>query len=249
MLSKSTAKYIQSLQHKKFRDEEASFVAEGPKLINELLNENIFACTRLFATKNWADENAGNSKLSHIPKLEIIEPFELEKISAMPTPNQVVAVFKKLTMNTKPDLKNKISLALDDIQDPGNLGTIIRIADWFAIENILCSLHTADMYNPKVVQSTMASLGRVNMIYTDLGTFLKNSTVKKYATVLNGQSLQKFKNISEGILIIGNESKGISPEILSLCDAQITIERSGKAESLNAAVSTAIVMYHLKQNP
>ena len=136
-------------------------------------------------------------------------------------------------------------MALDEIQDPGNLGTIIRTADWFGIRNIICSQHSADMYNPKVVQSTMASLGRVNIIYTSLVDFLKKSPVKKYATVLNGQPLQQIKPIQEGIIIVGNESKGISNEILSLCDKQITIERTGSAESLNAAVSAAIILYRL----
>ncbi|HRB24267.1 MAG TPA: RNA methyltransferase, partial [Ferruginibacter sp.] len=245
MLSKSTAKYIQSLQHKKFRDETGCFVAEGPKLVAEFLNENNFTCTSVFALQNWVDENAGKPGFKSAGSITIIEAFELEKISAMPAPNQVLAVFEKVSSNENPDLTQKISLALDEIQDPGNLGTIIRTADWFGIRNIICSQHSADMYNPKVVQSTMASLGRVNIIYTSLVDFLKKSPVKKYATVLNGQPLQQIKPIQEGIIIVGNESKGISNEILSLCDKQITIERKGSAESLNAAVSAAIILYRL----
>lgn len=242
MLSKSTAKYIQSLQHKKFRDETGCFVAEGPKLVSELLNEKIFPCASVFATKKWVTENPG---LSGSYSVEVIEAFELEKISALTTPNQVVAIFKKSILNEHPDLTNKITLVLDDIQDPGNLGTMIRIADWFGIKNIYCSPHTADQYNPKVVQSTMASLGRVNILYTALPAFLQKTTIKKYATTLHGEPLQKTGALREGLIVIGNESQGISNEVVQLCDAQLSIERIGNAESLNAAVATGIILYQL----
>ena len=163
----------------------------------------------------------------------------------MTTPNQVVAIFKKSILNEHPDLTNKITLVLDDIQDPGNLGTMIRIADWFGIKNIYCSPHTADQYNPKVVQSTMASLGRVNILYTALPAFLQKTTIKKYAATLHGEPLQKTGALREGLIVIGNESQGISNEVVQLCDAQLSIERIGNAESLNAAVATGIILYRL----
>jgi TrmH family RNA methyltransferase len=135
---------------------------------------------------------------------------------------------------------------LDDIQDPGNLGTIIRNADWFGVENIICSKGTADAYNPKVVQSTMASLGRVNILYTNIPEWLQqNKDIKKYAAVLGGKDLAAFGKIKEGILVIGNESKGISPEVQQLADEKITIPKIGAAESLNAAVATAVILYSI----
>lgn len=242
MFSKSTVKYIQSLQHKKFRDEEGVFVAEGPKLVKELLEGGVFKCRNLYALHSWA-EGAGND---HGLPVDIIKDFELEKISSLTKPNLVLAVFEQKEAILSPQLSNKITLALDDIQDPGNLGTIIRIADWFGIENIVCSLKTADMYNSKVVQSTMASLQSVNLIYTNVEGWLKEQTIKKYAAALNGEPLKKFSQLKEAILIIGNESKGISEEVMDLADKKITIPRVGDAESLNAAVATGIILYEMK---
>ena len=243
MFSKSTVKYIQSLQHKKFRDEEGVFVAEGPKLVKELLDGGIFTCRNIYALAEWP----ADSKNIHQFSVEIIKDFELEKISSLSKPNQVLAVFEQKKATASPVLKNKITLALDDIQDPGNLGTIIRIADWFGIENIACSLKTADMYNSKVVQSTMASLQRVNLIYTDIERWLKEQSVPKYAATLNGEPLSNFSSLKEGILIIGNESKGISDAVMKLADKKITIPRIGEAESLNAAVATGIMVYEIRR--
>ena len=240
MLSKATVKYIQSLQHKKFRDEEGLFVAEGPKLVQELLLGKTFTCRNLYALKTWSNPTG-------IPA-ELLEDFELEKISSLSTPNQVLAVFEKKAVDRSPSLKNKISLVLDDIQDPGNLGTIIRIADWFNVENIFCSLHTADMYNNKVVQSTMASLQRINMVYRDLAEWLQEfKEVPTFAATLHGEPLQAVSKLEEGILIIGNESKGISPELMQLARRKITIPRFGDAESLNAAVAAGIILYEIKR--
>jgi len=176
---------------------------------------------------------------------EEIKEHEMEKISALATPSNVLGVFKKKSAYENPSLKNKITLVLDDIQDPGNLGTIIRNADWFGVENIICSKGTADAYNPKVVQSTMASLGRVQLLYTDIEDWLKKTPVKKYAAALHGKDLHLVGKPTEAIIIIGNESKGISAKILSLADEKITIPRFGSAESLNAAVATGIILYAL----
>ncbi len=244
MINKSTVKYIQSLQHKKFRDEHNAFIAEGPKVVQELLYSNIFECEHVFCTIRGSEDLNIKAKNILGERLVVIEDFELEKISALATANSLLAVFKKRPVAGSVNISNKITLFLDDIQDPGNLGTIIRTADWFGIQTIFCSYATADCYNPKVVQSTMASLGRVNVIYGDIAEELKkHSSIKKYAAVLQGNSLVATGKIKEGILIIGNESKGISSAVLALVDEKITIQKKGEAESLNAAVATGIILH------
>ena len=243
MINKATVKYIQSLQHKKFRDEAGSFIAEGPKLVAELLSEQLFNCEEIFCTETGAEiltkTNAGGDK----GKVNIIKDFELKKISALTAPNNILAVFKKRAVEAPVNFSGKLTLALDDIQDPGNLGTMIRIADWFGIKNMICSNATADCYNPKTVQGTMASLGRVNIVYGELKALLKKTAVKKYAAVLGGKDISSFGQIKEGIIIIGNESKGISDELLALADEKITIAKKGNAESLNAAVAAGIILF------
>ncbi|MEO8769168.1 MAG: RNA methyltransferase [Ferruginibacter sp.] len=246
MFSKSTIKYIQSLQHKKFRDEYNVFIAEGPKVVTELLQTKIFSCKAVYAVQDWFDGLDKSTAQLVQGHSDIIKDFELEKIAHYATANKVVAIFGKKPANEKISLKNKLTLLLDDIQDPGNLGTIIRTADWFGIENIICSDNTVDIYNPKVVQSTMASLGRVNVLYTDLKEWIKNSgSIQKFAATLNGKSLHEIGSVKEGMIIIGNESKGISEEIISLANENISIAKVGEAESLNAAIAAGIILYAL----
>jgi len=246
MLSKTHTKYIQSLQHKKSRDEAGLFIAEGPKLVPDLLASRNFICKELFAVKDWFDHNEKLRSKYPGTSFTEVEDFELEKISALTTPHSVLAVFEKRKPGTDIKLTGKITLALDTIQDPGNLGTIIRIADWFGLENIICSPGCADMYNPKVVQSTMGSLGRVNIIYTDLARWLKEkSTVKIYSASLNGKPLPSLGKLKEGIIIIGNEAHGISDEVMELVNEKITIPKTGEAESLNAAVAAGIIISHV----
>jgi TrmH family RNA methyltransferase len=159
----------------------------------------------------------------------------------------VVAVFEKRKQHVDIETGDKIILALDTIQDPGNLGTIIRIADWFGVTDIICSVGCADMYNAKVVQSTMGSLGRVNVIYTDLVLWLKqNKQLKIYSASLEGKDVKAIGKLKEGILIIGNEANGVSDEVMKLVTEKITIPGSGEAESLNAAVAAGIILSHLK---
>ncbi|MBI3883781.1 MAG: RNA methyltransferase, partial [Sphingobacteriales bacterium] len=177
--------------------------------------------------------------------LEQVEDFELSKISALVTAANVLAVFTKIK-EVLPAVAGKVTLLLDKIQDPGNLGTIIRIADWFGIATIICSADTVEQYNPKVVQSTMGSLGRVQVVYTDLPEWIKsNAGIRIYAAALNGKNVASLKGLKEGAIIIGNESKGISPELMELANEKITIPKTGAAESLNAAVATGIILSHI----
>ena len=243
MISKTHTKYIQSLQHKKFRDESGEFFAEGPKTVMELLEGGKFECSEIYAGDEWLETNTGLPGKYPKTAFNDVKDFELEKISALSTPNKVLAVFKKRAQNDAVSLNGKITLLLDTIQDPGNFGTIIRTADWFGIETIVCSHNGADMYNPKVVQSTMGSLGRVNILYDDLVNWIqKNNSIKTYAAALNGKPANTLKGIKEAAIIIGNESKGINEELMQLVKEKITIPRRGAAESLNAAVAAGIIL-------
>jgi TrmH family RNA methyltransferase len=241
MLIKSQVKYIQSLSHKKLRDEEGVFVAEGPKLINELLSAGL-PLQQLYGVKEWIEGQVQPMTNS----ITEISQSELERISGLQTPNQVLGIFKKPESITHPPERNTVSLMLDTIQDPGNLGTIIRCADWFGISQIFCSLDCADAYNPKVVQASMGSIARVQVMYGTLTRLLAEAPdVPTYAAVLNGTDVRKLPPLKEGIIIIGNESKGISDALLALSRNRITIPRHGKAESLNAAVATGIILSHI----
>ena len=246
MLSKSHIKYIQSLHHKKFRDEEGAFIAEGNKVVMELLQSGQFVCEQLIGEQQWFQENEVLIKKHFAGTFQEVKDFELQKISALSTSSQTLAVFKK-TQKKEIVVKGRITLLLDTIQDPGNLGTIIRIADWFGIAAIICSADTVDQYNPKVVQSTMGSLARVNILYTDLLKWTAaNATIKIYTAALHGKNVSELKGLKEGFIVIGNESKGISAELLQLATEKITIPKIGNAESLNAAVATGIILSHLQ---
>ena len=243
MITKNQVKYIQSLGQKKSRDIENRFIAEGPKLVNELLTAENCRIVQLLALKEWINENPNASDRTEVNE---VSDAELEKVSQLTTPNQVLAVIEKIQWKNDPEIKGNILLALDTIQDPGNMGTIIRLADWFGIKNIFCSTECADVYSPKVVQASMGSISRVRVEYTDILSWLKeNNDVGIYAAVLDGRDITKMEKISEGIIVIGNESKGINPEMLRLANVQITIPGKGKAESLNAAVATGIILSHL----
>ncbi|MEO6453548.1 MAG: RNA methyltransferase [Ginsengibacter sp.] len=245
MLSKSILKYIQSLHQKKFRDEHSVFIAEGPKVITELLSSGRFICKMICALDDFINENEELLlPVEQKNKLAITE-IELEKISLLHTPNKVVGIFYKKQADEFV-LQQKLNLMLDDIQDPGNMGTIIRIADWFNIKNIICSENCVEMYNPKVVQASMGSIARVNVFYKKLEEFIiENKEIDVYAASLNGKSLYSLNNITTGLILIGNESKGINREVLNLVTDQIIIPRYGGAESLNAAVATGIILSHL----
>ena len=238
MLSKKEIKDIQSLGHKKHRDEAGLFIAEGPKIVSELLKEKRVTIDMIYAVPEWFSDNEDINA-----NVKDVTDVELERITQLKQPNQVLAVVHKFD-SVKPEGKG-LSLYLDRIQDPGNFGTIIRIADWFNVKNIVCSNGCADLYNPKVVQATMGSIARVNVYYDVDSDWLNNQKQEKLAAMLDGKSIYEMNSLKEGILIIGNESQGIHPDIVEQVNEKISIPRIGNAESLNAAVATAILLSHL----
>lgn len=241
MLSNKVVKDIQSLRDKKRRDEAGLFIAEGPKIVAEMIAAAPRQVVGVYGLPGWVSEH--KALLKQVSATEVDERM-LERISHLQTPNQVLVLMRHFA-SQRPPVRNNWVLYLDTIQDPGNLGTIIRLADWFAIPHIVCSLGCADVYNGKVVQSTMASLARVN-IWTDVhGNWLADQSAPVFAASLDGASLYKIDAPSEGILLIGNESKGLRPELLDRATQRITIPRKGRAESLNAAVATGIILSHL----
>jgi TrmH family RNA methyltransferase len=241
MISKNKIKYIHSLEQKKGRKAEQAFVAEGPKIVGELLN--VCSPKLIIATRSWLEVHP----LAH-SSVEIIEvdEEELRKVSFLLHPQEVLAVFPLLSGSKPSPDTQKLMLALDGIQDPGNLGTIIRIADWFGIEQMICSTDTADVYNPKVVQATMGSIARVNITYTDLCPFIDAlpTDYPVYGTLLDGGNIYQQALTPYGLLVMGNEGNGISPEIRAKVNHRLLIPNypSGRAtvESLNVAIATAI---------
>ena len=226
----------------KYRQLHKVFFAEGNINVSDFIKSGIVP-KEIYASKNWIEKNA-----DLIGEFDIVEikPDEIKKISALKNPSEVYALFD---MPKSPEFthdKNELTLVLDDIKDPGNLGTIIRTADWFGVKNIICSPETVDMFNPKVVQATMGSLSRINIYYKPLGEFLsafKSENI--YGAVLNGEKLPIDASERKGFLIIGSEAKGISSEVLQFVNKPITIasSQSGGAESLNASIATAILLY------
>ncbi len=238
MLSKNELKYIQSLCQKKQRAQEGLFLAEGPKLARELLNSD-YQVEKLYATEEWLAENKVDVEAT------VVTEFELGKMSTLQTPNEVLLMCRQKTDLGEPVFKNKVSIVLDGLQDPGNLGTIIRIADWFGISQIIASEDTVEFYNPKVIQSTMGSFIRVKCWYRNLTEILSSINMPIYGALLKGQSINQISPLKEGILLIGNESKGIRETTLPFITKAVTIPRIGQAESLNAAVATGILLSHL----
>ena len=240
MIGKNTIKWVHSLEMKKNRKREHLFVAEGPKVVGDLLAH--YRPRAVFATVEWN----GRASLPSYVTPETVSDDELRRLSFLQHPQQVIAVLEMdddVSISVSPE---RLSLVLDGVQDPGNLGTIIRIADWFGIDNIVCSPDTADAYNPKVVQATMGSLARVNVSYTPLLPFLTSlpADMPIYGTLLDGSDIYASELSSRGIIIMGNEGNGISQEVRALVSKPLLIPnfRQGGdcAESLNVAVPTAI---------
>ena len=242
MLSKAQVKYIQSFSQKKFRDTEGAFIAEGPKLVTEWLQERPQDVRAVYALPDWIDEERALVHHAGVA-VQTLEPFEMERISHLTTPNRVLAVLRKPNWPATPDLTRGCTLYLDDIQDPGNLGTILRTADWFGVEHVCCTPSTVDVFNPKVVQSTMGSLLRVQVHYMEPDeAFALAKGVPVWAAALEGEDMHRVKAEGPFILVIGNESKGIRPSLVAKADRRVTIPRKGGAESLNASVATGILL-------
>ncbi len=239
MLSKAQNKHIRSLTHQKFRDEHRLYTAEGNKIALEWLHASGPVHT-IVATEDWVATNTSAIARHPEAELHIAKEHELAALSSLHTPNQVLLVVPYPVAKNVP-ITNEWYLALDEIQDPGNMGTIIRIADWFGIRHIICSPGCVDIYNPKVVQSAMGGHLRTDIYTAPLTEVLPTLPQPKIAATLDGENIYTFERPQSGVLIIGNESKGISPSIMALADKKITIPRRGGAESLNAGVSTGIL--------
>ena len=240
MVSKNQIKLITSLQQKKYRSIEKLFFAEGVKVIQELVQSN-FELEHLFTTQNDFDEIP-------VSKKTIVSDSDLKKISALTTANTCLAVFK--IPKSKEVVQKGLIVALDAIRDPGNLGTIIRLCDWFGVENLVCSTTTVDVYNPKVVQATMGSIARVNVSYVDLNEFIKTAKIPVFGTFMEGAIIYKEKLPKEGIIVLGNEANGISEAIEKNCTHRLTIPRFGEVmqtESLNVATATAIILSEFRR--
>ena len=246
MFTKAQIKYIQSLQHKKYRQKFNCFVAEGDKIVSELLLQKKLPVKFIYALPEWIASR--KALLANHPgaTAEEINETQLKQISSLITPHQVLAIIEMPKIITPPILENKISLALETIQDPGNLGTILRIADWFGIPYIFCSPGCADAFHSKTVQASMGSIARVQVMEADLLQLLqRNKNISAYAATLHGKNIAEMQAIREGILLIGNESKGLSEKLIQQAHHQITIPRIGSAESLNAAVAAGIICSRL----
>lgn len=247
MLSKNQIKLITSLQKKKFRDQHQLFVAEGDKLVLDLLKAKLTA-TYLIHTPNWKHTSLSET-FSNIESRIETDENQIKKISNLKTPSQVLAVFHIPNFAIEQNqIKKSLSILLDDIQDPGNLGTIIRIADWFGIKNIFCSPNTVDLYNPKVIQATMGAIARVNLIYTPLKSLIQeytNPDFPVYGTFLEGDVIYQSKLSNKGFIVMGNEGKGVSEEIKQLVSKKLFIPNfpigQETSESLNVSVATSII--------
>ncbi len=240
-ISKNRLKLIRSLNQKKYRDKNNLFLAEGPKLVGELLE--VLPCDFLAATPDWLEEKKGVSA----NEIVSVSYEELKKGSLQQNPQQVLALFKQPQHAFNPEIiKNNLCLALDDIQSPGNLGTIIRLADWFGIKDVFCSLNTADLYNPKTVQATMGAIARVRVHYTNLTALIKQlEDTPIYGSFLDGTPIYEEQIENRGLIVMGNEGNGINEEIETLTTNKLYIpnyppNRKG-SESLNVAIATAII--------
>ncbi|MET3113779.1 TrmH family RNA methyltransferase [Pedobacter sp. CG_S7] len=246
MLSKSQIGFIKSLHQKKYRKENGIFIIEGIKSIIEFIP----SAYQLHSIYYLAEYKSLLPNLPSNIKLFEINNAELDKISTLHTPQGILALVhipKKGVFNLA-DLKNNFTLVLDGVQDPGNLGTIIRTADWFGFKNVICSLNTVEIYNPKTIQATMGSLCRVNIYEHDLPEWLMDLEIPIFGALLEGECSYTVDWGKEGVLILGNEGQGISAEVLKLIQHPVTIPRIGSAESLNVAISAGILCSEISRN-
>ena len=240
-ISKSQLKIITSLSQKKYRQKHQLFIAEGLKVVNELLNSS-FKIDTLFATDDFQTDIS-------LDKIIRISDKDLQKISTLKSPNKVLGLF--VIPDEKPLQKNGLTIVLDTINDPGNLGTIIRLCDWFGVSQLLCSAETVDCYNQKVVQASMGSLTRISIKYIDIEVYLKETNLPTFIADMDGENVYKTVLPKEGILIMGNEANGVSDKIKTLIKNKISIPRFGEiqeTESLNVAAATAILLSEFKRS-
>lgn len=239
MLSRAQNKYIRSLSHQKYREEYSVFVVEGDKIATEWLNTSC-KVQMIVALQDWLVQNQKLAERHPEAEVIVAEEHHLQAISNLQTPNKVLLVVHK-PVYEEFDVLNEWCIALDGIQDPGNMGTIIRIADWFGIKYVIASADSVDYYNSKVIQSAMGGHLRVFLHTDDLSAFIKDTKLPVYAAVLDGENIYSMNKPAKGIILIGNESKGISAALQQLATHKITIPKLGGAESLNAAVSAGII--------
>ena len=239
-LSKAKQKWIRSLQLKKNRDQEALFVVEGEKSVLEGLSVFASHLEMLISLDTFSLQIPSQFHSNSF----LVTTKELEQISELKTPNKCIAIFKR---PNRPLLENTFTIVLDGIQDPGNMGTILRLADWFGVKQLVCSKDTVDCYNAKVIQSSMGAIYRIPVHYLDLADYLKNTKQPKFGAMLNGKNYKETVYPTDAILIMGNEGKGVRPEIEALIDFPVTIPRFGEAESLNVATATAILLAEIIQ--
>ncbi len=250
MISKSQISYINALSQKKYRAKHGKFIVEGVKMVDELLLSD-FSIESIFCTENYFIKlQQSHQKLSKNTQIHLLSESELKKISLLTTPNQVLAVvaIPSVVVTHKLDTNFNWTIVLEDIQDPGNLGTILRIADWFGITEIKLSANSTDAYSPKVVQASMGSIFRVQVEEVDLEQYLEKESRTIYGAVLGGDSLYHQTFYSDGVLVLGNESKGISASIQAKMNKSLTIPAFGKAESLNVAIATSIICSEISRN-
>lgn len=239
-ISKNKIKWVRSLHQKKFRDEMGLYLVEGEKMVNEALIHCKDDIETIYCLKDFINSN-------NLIDIQFITEDELNQISTLKTPNKALAVVRKPKTKQHP-VPSGLTLALDGIQDPGNMGTILRIADWFGIKNIVCSKTTVECFNPKVVQASMGAIFRTDVFYVDLSTWLNEVKIPVYGALLEGTNVYNTELEENAVLLMGNEGQGISKELLPLISHPIMIPRFGSAESLNVSIATGILVSEFKRN-
>lgn len=247
MITKAQIKFVQSLRDSSHREKEHLYVVEGVKMVEELLSSAGNKVVEVFAVSNWESNYATGNKFT------LVEEWELEKMSSLTSPNKVLALVEipESTENIPKDITSELILVLDRISDPGNMGTIIRTAEWFGIDRVFASNDSVDFYNQKVVQASMGAIFRMALNRSNIIEFFKKNAGKMpvYGTLLDGEIIGEVKLTSSGLIVIGNESQGISNELKKFIDRRITIAaaQESKSESLNASIATAIVCYEFRR--
>jgi len=254
-LTKNIIKEIRSLEQRKGRREQQAWLAEGNKMVGDLLESKAFRCLRLLATESWWFDHPSYAEVAE--ECYLVSRSEMERVSLLQTPQEVLAVFSDTPLLPElPSQSNELSILLDEVQDPGNLGTIIRTADWFGIRHIYCAPGTADCFNPKVVQATMSALARVRLHYfsskTEECDWLRSMKGPIYGTFLEGTDIYRTDLHPDGVLVMGNEGRGISTEVAELVTQKLLIPSFSPdgyhVESLNVSIATAICLSEIKRN-